>query len=153
MNLPQLSKVEIRKSYKGRGIYAISKILKDEIVCYYSAKVTKYSANMDCTYAVSLYYKNGASIQHLYGNLDTSRLNVFGVPCCGYLINEPGPGEDVNVYMSYDISKIYGTRRRVMDGDAVVYTIVSERDIAKNEEILIDYGPHYVRSAYEFNNA
>ncbi len=147
-NVRNWPKLTVRESYKGRGLYANSTILSGVTICYYTTIATKYTTDMDCTYAITLYYKNGSSIQHLYGRLDDSILEMSGVPCCGHLINEPSAGEYANAYMSYRTSHVYANRRRIVDGDHLTYEIESERDIAQDEEILIDYGPNYVRSAY-----
>ena len=137
--------VEIKKVGKcGRGVFSTSKIKKNVTVLYYGVEctLTEKFTNKDQKYGISLYRKSGNKCYGSFGRL-TKRCKELqirrNIPFLGYLLNEATTPKAANAFILMKRCK------KFVEGDIIVYSIKSIRNIHPGEQILIDYGRSYKR--------
>lgn len=152
-------KVELRMSSpKGVGIFATSKIEINEIVCLYRLQVFRsltHISKTDNEYCFAVYTVSGNESKTFIGDLVPESLQSprkagqIYLPFWGYFSNEPSPAQKTNVWVDMNLDENYKTRKRLKEGDFVVYKIVASRDIHPGEEIVWYYGSSYYGRDYQ----
>lgn len=152
-------KVELRKTpSKGVGIFATSKIENEEVVCFYQLQVFRlatYKSATNNAYCFAVYTVNGNESKTFLGDLVPESLQpprkVDGIyiPYWGYFSNEPSPEQKSNVWVDMNLEENYLSRKRLKDGDYVVYKLVATRTIQPGDEIVWHYGSSYYGRDYK----
>jgi len=152
-------KLELRISpTKGVGIFATSKIENDEIVCLYRLQVFRiptHTSTTDNSYCFAVYTVNGNESKIFIGDLvpeslePPRKVGKVYIPFWGYFSNEPSPGQKSNVWVDMNLEENYKTRKRLKEGDYIVYKIVATRDIQLGDEIVWHYGSSYYGRDYK----
>lgn len=157
-NLPL--KVELRKTpLKGIGIYAVESIKEEEIIALYQVKVfreKKYKSPTSNSYVVGVYGPSGYESKVWIADivpesLQSPVLNEDGkhyIPYWGYFANEPSGDQKENSYMEMNLDEIYKNRKRLREGDLILYKLIANQDIEPGEEIVWYYGKEYGERDY-----
>jgi hypothetical protein len=150
----------MRSPVKDIGVYATRDINPGETIAYYkifSFKQKHYQSSNNGKYAFQIYDEQGNIHPDYIGDLTEesmclpiySATNGEYVPFWGYFVNEPSPGEKVNACVCLNLEQNYKHRKKVEPHQAFVYSIVAERPIHSNQEVLIHYGDHYHLRNYD----
>jgi len=136
---------------KGVGIFANRTIKNGEVVCYYLVKAFNYKTfpnKYNSVYTIELYTKNGKAIQNMIGDISEESLrmpDLDGIAYWGYFSNEPSKKQDSNTFLDINLDENYAYRKKLKEGDMVLYKLIATRDIKKGEEITWCYGSLYYR--------
>ena len=146
-------KVELKESpLKGVGIYAKAKIRTKELIALYRLKVFRiktYESPTHGNYCFSVYTRAGNESKTFIADLAPESLQepvkVDGVyvPYWAYFSNEPAPGQMTNSRIDTNLEGNYAHRRRVKEGDTILYKLVATKPICPGEEVVWYYGESY----------
>jgi len=144
-------KITLKKDpIKSSGVYATKPIKKNEVIAYYKVKVfnyDKYESPTGNMYTFNIYTKNGNESKTFIGDID---LDSFPLPennitFWGPFLNEPSKGQKANAEVDNNIKENYKNRKRVKEGQTLIYKIVAKRNIKTGEELMWYYGEDYIR--------
>ena len=146
-------KVTLKKDkIKGTGLYATKGIKKGEIIAYYKIKVfnfDKYDSPTNNVYTFDVYTSKGNDSKTFIGDLDEDSFPppLNGISFWAPFANEPTTKQKTNAEMDTNIDANYKDkgRKRVREGDSLIYELVAKRYIKPGEEIMWYYGEDYER--------
>lgn len=144
-------KVELRDTLnKGKGLFAIKPIQKDDLIAYYKFKVFKksgYISPTDYVYSFAVYKKNGDEYKRLIGDIYEGSFPepLDGIPFWAPYSNEPSKDQRSNAEIYTDLKGNYKNKSFTLAGDIMVYQLVASRNIKTGQEILLYYGERYDR--------
>ena len=145
-------KVDLKKvKNKGIGLYAIKPIKEDGLIAYYKITVFRekgYKSPTNMAYSIEVVTKSDKQSKTFIGDLSLESLPLpcRGIPFWGYFANEPSSDQTPNCYIDPNLKENYKNRKRVKEGDAIIYKLRASRNIKKGEEITWCYGDAYERS-------
>lgn len=164
---------------KGVGVVAKRPLYKNDIVALYKLKVFRnktYKSPTKNVYCFAAYTKSGVesrvwicdlvpeslqnpSIQKCaYSQKKDKFITSSGeckgkdkcyVPFWAYFSNEPSPSQKPNSWIDMNTEENYSKRKKLKEGDYVVYKLVATKTILPGEEIVWDYGAGYGKRDYE----
>ena len=148
--------VTLKKSKKGVGLFSTKPIKKGQVIAYYKMKVfndKNYKSETDCMYCFSIYSKNDNYSNTFIGDIDieSNPLPKRSIPYWAYFSNEPSVNETGNANIYINTTENYKNRKKLKEGDFVVYKLKAITDINPNQEILWYYGGLYDRN-YKVNS-
>jgi hypothetical protein len=143
-------KVKLRKNKKGTSLFATAPIKKNQIIAYYKFKVyveNDHDPVKDGIYSITVYTKTGRESSKYIGDIYQGSMlkPKANIPFWGYFSNEPTPKQKENAYIDNNLKQNYKNRKRVKDGDTMIYKLRAEHPIKKGEEIVWCYGDAYIR--------
>jgi len=155
-------KIELKDiPHKGMGIVAKELISPDEIIALYRIRVFRvdtYESPTHDDYVFAVYTKGGNESKVWIGDLDEGSLQPpikandgdHYIPYWAYFTNEPAPGQKTNAWIDMNLEENYDLqyRKRVKEGEYMIYKLVARKHIAAGEEILWYYGTEYLNRDY-----
>ena len=99
------------------------------------------------TYVVTL-YNHGEEIEDLAGNICSESLQLptkDGITYWAYFSNEPSMGQKENCTLKFKNILEETKKKKLKEGDFVVYPLIATSNIEKGDEIVWCYGSDYER--------
>ncbi len=148
-------KVKLQKTkVKGIGIFAVEEIGTNEVIALYRFQVfreTTYKSPTHNNYCFAAYTKGGHESKIWIGDLVPTSLQppilsddkTYFIPFWAYFSNEPAPSQFSNAWIDMNTEENYKHRKRLKEGDYLVYKLVAMQPIAIGEEVVWFYGKEY----------
>jgi hypothetical protein len=144
--------VTLKKTNKGYSLFASKNIRKGKIIAYYKFKV--YRSDRSHTpvnkgmYAIILYTKSGRFSNTFIGDISEECLEPpkRNIPFWAYFSNEPSFNQESNCFLDPNIKGNYKDRKKIKEGDYMIYRLIASSDIKQGEEICWCYGDQYERN-------
>jgi len=146
---------------KGTGIIAKEPISPNEVIALYRFKVFRqnnYTSPTHDDYVFAVYTKSGNESKVWIGDIDEGSLQPpikavngeYYVPYWAYFTNEPAPMQKTNAWIDMNLEENYELqhRKRVKEGEYMVYKLVATKPIAPGDEVLWYYGSQYLNREY-----
>lgn len=149
-------KIDLKKTKeKGFGIFAKKFLFKGETIAYYKLlafDLEKYDSSTNMVYSIALYDKDDEELDNLIGDIDKLSFPnpINNIPFWGPFANEPSGDQIENAEMDTNLKLNYKRRKRIIEGDYVIYKLVAKKLIKPGDEITWYYGKYYQRD-YKIN--
>ncbi len=153
-------KVKLQKTkVKGVGIFAVEEIKSDEVIALYRFQVFRestYKSPTNQDYCFAAYTKGGHESIVWIGDLVPQSLQppilsddkTYHIPFWAYFSNEPTSPKMSNAWIDRNLEENYDARKRLKEGDYLVYKLRATQSIAIGEEITWFYGIEYGERDY-----